>query len=196
MFTIVFALVFSERIALLTSTSNICNSNSTENVCLLRTISELKGDLQKLSNRLSTVEKASSSCPQIAFMASPKHPILGVNKGQQLKFDNMHLNSGNAYKPFHGNFIAPVSGTYFLTYTATTSVNTFITICTMRNGVIIGELLNSFHKSYPKTTESVVTHLDKDDDVWLETCDVSQTSDIGIGVGFESHFAGFLIHCG
>ncbi|VDI64076.1 Hypothetical predicted protein [Mytilus galloprovincialis] len=128
-------------------------------------------------------------------MATPKQALLNVSKGQQLKFDNMHLNTGNAYKPFHGNFIAPVSGTYFLTYTATTSVHTYVTICIMRNGAIVGKLMNSNHKFYPKTTESVLAHLDKDDDVWLEICGMSQTADTGIGVGFESHFAGFLVHC-
>ncbi|CAC5424219.1 unnamed protein product [Mytilus coruscus] len=194
MFIILFVLLLQVHSGLLTASSIGCNVNSTENVCLLKTIFELKGEVEKLSSRLSTVEKA-SSCPNIAFMASPKQALLGVHKGQQLKFDNMHLNNGNAYKPFHGNFIAPVSGTYFLMYTATTSVNTFVTICIMRNGAIIGELINSNHRKYPKTTESVLAHLNKDDDVWLETCDHSEISDIGSGIGFESHFAGILLHC-
>ena len=126
-------------------------------------------------------------------MASLSKNILHAQNGLQLKFDKVELNSGNAYRPFHGNFIAPVSGTYFFTYTATTTPNAWIRIYLKRNGIAVGQLINTALSNYLKTTESVVLHLNKSDDVWLETNDIR--GDTIITSATECHFAGFLLHC-
>ena len=126
-------------------------------------------------------------------MASLSKNILHARNGLQLKFDKVELNSGNAYRPFHGNFMAPVSGTYFFTYTVTTTPNAWIRIFLKRNGVVIGHLFHPFLSNYQKTTESVVVHLNKSDDIWLETAGI--TADVTITASYESHFAGFLLHC-
>ena len=134
------------------------------------------------------------NCQNVAFMASLSKSIPHVQSGVQLKFDSVQLNTGNAYLPFHGNFIAPVSGTYFFTYTATTNPNAWIRIYLKRNGIVVGQLVNTaLLSNYLKTTESVVLHLNKSDDVWLETYDIK--GDATIAYGTECHFAGFLFHC-
>ena len=116
-----------------------------------------------------------------------------VQSGLQLKFESVQLNSGNAYRPFHGNFIAPVSGTYFFTHTAATNPKSWIRIYLKRNCVIVGQLLNSALPNYVKTTESVVIHLNQSDDIWLEANEVSANTSIASGT--ECHFAGFLLRC-
>jgi hypothetical protein len=126
-------------------------------------------------------------------MASLTRSLEQVQSGHQLKFESVQLNSGNAYKPFHGKFLAPVSGTYFFTYTAATNPKSWIRIYLKRNGVIVGQLLNSALPNYVKTTESVVIHLNQSDDIWLEANDVSANTSITSGT--ECHFAGFLLRC-
>lgn len=126
-------------------------------------------------------------------MASLSRHLTQVRNGLHLRFDSVQLNSGNAYNPFHGNFTAPVSGTYFFTYTAATNPRAWIRIYLKRNGVIVGQLINTALENYLKTTESVVIHLNQSDDTWLETHRVSAGTTIVSGT--ESHFAGFLLRC-
>lgn len=57
MFILICVLLFREYSGLLLPSSIVCNANSTEHVCLLNTISELKGEIEILSSRLSTIEK-------------------------------------------------------------------------------------------------------------------------------------------
>ena len=133
------------------------------------------------------------NCQNVAFMVFLSNKIQHAQNGLQLKFDNVQLNSGNAYIPLHGNFIAPVSGTYFFTYTATTNPNALIRIYLKRNGVVVGQLVHAALSSYEKTTESVVLHLSKSDHIWLETAGIN--GDAIISSLSECHFAGFLFHC-
>ncbi|XP_063446903.1 complement C1q and tumor necrosis factor-related protein 9B-like [Mytilus trossulus] len=153
----------------------------------------------KVSHLESTVKRLSASdCPAIAFMTTLKNTLLHVQSGVQLKFDNVILNSGNAYNSFHGNFIAPRTGTYFFTYSITSTAHSWIRIKLLRNGIDVGHLINTDHDSYLKTTESVLVHLNQNDDVWLQTDDAQGPDSIGIMSGFhslESHFAGFLLFC-
>lgn len=131
-------------------------------------------------------------------MTSLAHDLMHVQSGVQLKFDNVKLNSGNAYNSFHGNFIAPKAGTYFFTYTITSTEHSWIRIRLLRNNLDIGHLINPDHDSYLKTTESVLVHLNENDDVWLETDDALSPDTASIMGGtnhLESHFAGFLLYC-
>lgn len=141
---------------------------------------------------------SASDCPAIAFMTTLKDTLAHIESGVQLKFDHVILNSGNAFNSFHGNFVAPRTGTYFVTYTITGTAHSWIRIRLLRNGLHISHLINPDHNSFFKTTESVLVHLNKNDDVWLQTDDAKNLDSTGILSGFhhlESHFAGFLLFC-
>ena len=54
---------------------------------------------------------ATLSAP-IAFSASLSHNIVQLGTQQEILFDQVHLNAGNSYDVRHGNFRAPIDGTY------------------------------------------------------------------------------------
>lgn len=131
-------------------------------------------------------------------MTSLNHELSHVQSGVKLNFNNVIFNAGNAYSAFQGNFVAPKTGIYFLTYTITSTPRSAIHIRLLRNGVDIGQLAHHDHSDYLKTTESILTQLTENDDVWLETEDVQHTDRTSILPGhhkMESHFAGVLLYC-
>ncbi|VDI04448.1 Hypothetical predicted protein [Mytilus galloprovincialis] len=181
------------------SASGPCSVNETDVTDLKTKIPNIEGIIQMLSDRLLKVEKAQVSfCPTIAFMTSLNHVLSHVQSGVKLSFDNVIFNVGNAYSAFQGNFVAPKTGIYFLTYTITSTPRSAIIIRLHRNGVDIGQISHHDHSDYLKTTESILTQLTENDDVWLETEDVhhpDRTSIVNGRHNLESHFAGVLLYC-
>lgn len=53
----------------------------------------------------------------VTFFATLTDNILNMGAHQNIVFDNVVTNEGDAYNPHHGIFVAPVTGTYVFTPT-------------------------------------------------------------------------------
>lgn len=84
-------------------------------------------------------------------------------------FDEVALNIGNGYKVLHGNFIAPVSGTYLFTVHVCSGLGHSEVLDLMLNGHSIGRVLTSAHDNHECNTGTWVKQLNAEDDVSVST---------------------------
>ena len=89
------------------------------------------------------------------------------SKKQIIIFDHVELNLGNAYNVLHGNFLAPVNGTYQFSIYACSEVGHVIVLDLMRNGSIVGHLLAGDQDYSACSSSTFLLELKKGDDVYV-----------------------------
>ncbi|KAK3100193.1 hypothetical protein FSP39_015990 [Pinctada imbricata] len=128
---------------------------------------------------------------------SINNPVVGL----QLKYDDVKVNSGAGYNKNHGNFVAPVNGSYFFSFTASVKPDGGSLRIYMKksDGSIVGHLLFLGNTFYVKESENIVIHLNKGEEVWTEigmtsgTIHIHGTEEGPVSTYIHTHFSGFRI---
>ncbi|KAL4233272.1 hypothetical protein ACF0H5_007956 [Mactra antiquata] len=131
-------------------------SPSSTDVVTKRRTSEGSQRIRQLQNEVS-----------VAFTAGLTAHMLQVGDKQNIIFDHVITNVGNAYNPHHGVFVAPVSGTYvfatsILSYDARNNWASIVV-----NGTI-QTMLFMHDDSHALSSQTVVLQLNKGDDVAIQ----------------------------
>lgn len=113
------------------------------------------------------VSAAMKATKHVAFLAMLTTSV--TNQHQDIHFDDVKLNVGNAYNPNHGNFIAPYNGTYAFFVTACSRAGHYVVLDFHVNNqvydrIIVGEA-PSFDACNSKTN---IVSLRENDDVFLK----------------------------
>lgn len=125
----------------------------------------------------------------VAFKASLTASITNIQT-QIVIFDQVELNIGNAYNVLHGNFIAPVNGTYLFSIYACSYLGHTVVLHLMRNGSIVDHLLAGDQNYHECSSNTVILDLNKGDDVYVSGRDYLYAN---AGYGYP-HFSGVLLN--
>jgi len=130
----------------------------------------------------------------VAFFATNQasQGNLGIN--QNIIFEDVSLNLGNAYRPGHGLFIVPRAGIYMFSATLLTKhinteeVHAAITV----NGNIVAALFGEPDAGgYDQSTQTVILNLKVNDEVFVRNIHYSNEYVYG---GAYSSFSGVLLY--
>jgi hypothetical protein len=102
----------------------------------------------------------------VAFKASLTTSITNGQK-QVVIFNQVELNIGNAYNGLHGNFLAPINGTYLFSIYACSQVAHVIVLDLMLNGSSVNHLLAGDQNYHACNSNTLITELKKGDDVYV-----------------------------
>ena len=128
----------------------------------------------------------------VAFQAEVSHSLQGLGKGHHIIFDVEKINTGNGYNPFSGTFTAPVSGTYFFSWTISFKLGD-IALGIYVNGDI-RSAVNAFQSGAITNSDILVTEVNQGDVVTVRTDpDYQPSGQIYINVHNKAKFNGFLI---
>jgi len=137
----------------------------------------------------------------IAFTAYLDHIADHLGIGQIVVYNQILINDGNGYNKYTGIFTAPVTGTYFFSFTILVT-HTATNVRLVKDGEqLVGavvyssnELLptSSYHPVSDQSSNSVVVQLNAGQSVWVEAYAFADTEIDGYpGFRFVS-FSGFL----
>jgi hypothetical protein len=109
---------------------------------------------------------------------------------QNIVFDTVVTNVGNGYHSHVGTFIAPVSGTYVFSATLVSFYHVNAHAEFVKNGQVLTTMfVNGAEAGYDTTSQTIVSQLQKGDDVVVQNKDADK-SFYGTGQGT---FSGFLL---
>ncbi|XP_053403077.1 b(0,+)-type amino acid transporter 1-like [Mercenaria mercenaria] len=122
----------------------------------------------------------------VAFFASITNSIHHLGKDQDIVFDHVVTNIGNAYNQHHGTFVAPVGGTYVFSVTlqqdGETTWGHFVV-----NGAVVAKL---YLKTGQGASQTIVVNLSTGDDVSVQNTEINR----GFYGDLYSTFSGFLLN--
>lgn len=129
---------------------------------------------------------------QVAFFVRLRNKITNHHQSTIIVFDDVQLNTGNAYDPHIGTFTAPVDGIYKFDLVLSSDVeNGHGEI--MHNGVrvldVYADKLNSMW--YGRGSGSIIVRMTQGDKVWIQNTDTGNTV---INAGVETAFSGHLLY--
>ena len=113
-----------------------------------------------------------------------------VGKNQNIIFEDIHINAGNAFHVLHGLFIAPRSGIYLFSASVMGHPNSpGVHATIMKNG---NSLVNIYGMGlkYGQGSASIVTQLNGGDEVWVASTLMSSATYYG---DLYTSFMGCLI---
>ncbi|XP_053387535.1 complement C1q-like protein 4 [Mercenaria mercenaria] len=161
----------------------------------------LTQEINKLQQTVAALQKqvdsqnATQTMP-IAFTASLQNTITNMGSHQQIVFDYVITNIGNAYSPSHGHFTAPIRGVYAFFVMITDIPGHSASIQLLKNGQWIGHALANGSSQdgnlYVTSTLPVVVQLQKGDEVWVQNEGSFSTVEELDG-GSWSSFSGHLV---
>ncbi|KAL4230592.1 hypothetical protein ACF0H5_010969 [Mactra antiquata] len=128
----------------------------------------------------------------IAFTAVLNHEVTNMGVDQNIVFDLVHTNIGNAYNPHHGTFVAPVTGVYVIHTTIFTRYNNIAWCEIVVNGASkAGVFVKAASGQHNSGSQMLVLRLSQGDDVAVQN--IQKTDYI-----FSDHyvyptFSGFLL---
>ncbi|XP_070568841.1 uncharacterized protein [Ptychodera flava] len=102
-----------------------------------------------------------------AFSAIRTQPLLGRNSSQIVKFQTTPVSEGCNFDPVAGVFIATIPGIYYFSFTMRTYDHKHIGVSLMLNDKPVVAMTTSASDRKVMQTQSVLLHLDVDDEVWL-----------------------------
>ena len=138
-------------------------------------------------NRIRQVENETP----VAFLATLTDHAQNLGANQNVAFDNVVTDIGDAYNAHGGIFIAPVSGIYIFSTTIMSSHKTNSHFALKRNGTRVTQLYyhgNALY-AYDTTGVTVVLELTKGDDISIVNLD----ADKDVHGHHYSSFTGFLL---
>ncbi|XP_053404981.1 uncharacterized protein LOC123555503 [Mercenaria mercenaria] len=123
---------------------------------------------------------------EVAFFAWITNDIHHLRKDQDIVFDHVDVNIGNAYNQHHGNFVAPVGGTYVFSVTllhfGELAYGHFVV-----NRAVAAKLML---KSGQGASQTIVVNLSTGDDVSVQ----NTATDRGFNGDRYCTFSGFLLN--
>jgi hypothetical protein len=92
-----------------------------------------------------------------------------ITSGQKqgVIFNQVELNNGNAYNVLHGNFLAPINGTYLFVIYACSQVAHAIVLDLMLNGSSVNHVLAGDQNYHACNSNTLIIELKKGDDVYV-----------------------------
>jgi len=78
---------------------------------------------------------------KVAFKAFLTKSIIGPLPGQQIVFDDVRFNVGQAYNVVDGTFVAPCDGTYQFTVHVCSFFNRYIVLDLLQQGTVLSMVL-------------------------------------------------------
>ncbi|XP_045165295.2 complement C1q-like protein 4 [Mercenaria mercenaria] len=161
--------------------------------------SKLEHDLTELGNDLDTLNalkhNVTCQCPwhtqPVAFSATMTKDITSLGVRQQIPFDQIITNIGNGYDSRHGEFRAPVTGTYEFSVSMLMNPGHWTGVEIVKDGVAIGKLRTGDSAKWTMAGTSVTAELTAGQDVWVEHIAESD-SNVFYGQSFST-FSGHLI---
>ena len=140
-----------------------------------------------IRNRIRQVENESP----VAFLATLSDHAVNLGANQNIAFDNVITNVGNAYNSHAGVFIAPVSGIYVFSTSIMSYQNTRTHYAFERNGNIVMRLFYNGDEllAYDTTGSTITLQLSKCDDVAVVNGDL----DNDVHGNHYSSITGFLL---
>ena len=123
---------------------------------------------------------------KVAFFATLSSTVSHLGINQDIVFDHILTNIGNAYIAHHGTFVAPVDGTYVFSVTLrATNIYTHFVV----NGTVIAKLDMHPANGYTQASHTMVVSMKKGHDASVQSSAV-ETSIYG---DRYSSFSGFLL---
>jgi hypothetical protein len=104
----------------------------------------------------------------------------------------VELNIGNAYNVLHGNFIAPVNGTYMFSLYACSNSGHVIVLDLMQNGALFGHFLTGDGDIAGCNSRTFIMELKKGDDVYVSQGSYGDYL-LAYGLYGYPHFSGVLL---
>jgi hypothetical protein len=112
-----------------------------------------------------------------------------------IKFNTVVTNEDGHYNPGDGVCVAPVSGAYLFSWTALTHGSNYeFTELRVENVERASIVSSGAAGQYSPGTTTLVCHVDKGDNVWVETSDGSHNNYFYDWGGDTTSFMGLLIH--
>ncbi|KAL4230593.1 positive regulation of adiponectin secretion [Mactra antiquata] len=195
--------VIGELINRLDSQQQQINSQRTE-------IDNQKSEIQMLKEKLALKEKKENKLSSenqstksfnvrqlpiegtIAFTAVLNHEVTKLGVNQNIVFDLVHTNVGNAYNPHHGTFVAPVTGVYVFHTTIFTRLNHLAWCKIMVNGVQkVSVYVQAPAGLNNSGSQMLVVRLNKGDDVAVQN--IAAADYIYSDGNNYNSFSGFLL---
>jgi len=139
----------------------------------------------------------------ISFTAYLDHIVQHLGIGQTIVFNQVLINDGNGYNKHTGVFTAPITGTYFFTFSILVT-HTATNVRLVKDGEhLVGavgysstEYLpnNSSHRVSDHSSNSVVVQLNAGQSVWVEAYAFADTEIDGYPEFRFVAFSGFLLY--
>ena len=133
---------------------------------------------------------------RVAFTTYLGHNVNHMVSGHTIKCDQVLLNDGNSYSPFTGEFTAPISGVYLLTFNiALYDVNMKTSVKLVKNNVnIVDASVQSLGSSHDEMGgNTAILRLDQGDAVWLKNDGAEGEARSHIAYRFTT-FSGVLLY--
>ncbi|XP_045165712.2 complement C1q-like protein 4 [Mercenaria mercenaria] len=160
---------------------------------------KLEQDMAELGKELNTLKALKNNvtceCPwhtqPVAFSATLTQDITSLGVRQQVPFDKIITNIGNSYDSRHGEFRAPVTGTYELSVSMLMNPGHWAGVEIVKDGVAIAKIRTGDSKQWTMAGTSVTTEMMAGEDVWVQHIAESD-SNVFYGQSFST-FSGHLI---
>lgn len=173
-----------------------------ENENLIKQIENITLDKNSPNERLRHVEMtkrstlSSSAGPSttspVAFYAVMNgNDIANIHNSQVLVYDNIHVNSLNAYNKHNGKFTAPVKGIYVFFANVLTFLGKKLEALIVRNGVNFCNIYAGDGTGYGSGSNMAVVALEVGDVVWVKVH--VHDPDVHLDGPWTS-FSGFLLY--
>ena len=111
---------------------------------------------------------------------------------QNILFDDVKLNIGNAYNPIHGNFIAPFNGSYLFTVSACSENGHFVVLDFHVNTLVYDKVLAGDTQINDCSSKTILVSLTINDDVFVKHEQTGDYLNANPAAGFPS-FGGVLL---
>jgi hypothetical protein len=127
----------------------------------------------------------------VAFFVRLRNKITNHHQSTIIVFDDVQLNTGNAYDPHIGTFTAPVDGIYKFDLVLSSDVENGHGEM-MHNGVKLLDVYADKHTHwYGRGSGAIIVRMAKGDKFWIQNIDIGNTV---INAGVETAFSGHLLY--
>ena len=146
-----------------------------------------------ISKRLLSPAAVVPSTSQIAFSTLMNSNIVDPHDNKIFVFDNIIVNSGNAYNKNNGMFTAPVKGIYAFFATVLTFSGKSLESQIVRNGRMLCNIYSGDNTFDGSGSNMAITYLEVGDAVWVRIHDIYHDTGVTVDGPFTT-FSGFLLY--
>ncbi|KAL3852120.1 hypothetical protein ACJMK2_015803 [Sinanodonta woodiana] len=171
---------------------SLISEENTLRTDLEREAAQVTAEIRQLqSERQQAQCGCTNNTSPFTFSAALSSTISNLGQRQQVVFDKVINNVGNAYDARHGTFTAQVAGVYEFSISVLSSGGSFIGAEIVKNGEPVAKARTGDASYYTMGTNIVTLQLQKGDDVWVEHINESDSNKLE-GQSFST-FSGHLI---
>lgn len=168
-----------------------CRSNILQNFAFSDNSVVIPANTQLSKSKQRTTRQAENEAP-VAFYAALTDHITHAGQLQNIPFDYVLTNIGDAYTAHAGLFTAPVSGIYVFSATVTSYPHHNALFSFLKNGSPVSHMhphSNDDSPAYDTASQTIVLRLNKGDDISV----ANRYADESLFGHRHSVFSGFLL---